>query len=90
MRGRIIRPTRWTSIFVPLFMKLNVAPGLVLAAYRIGDSPGNVITPLRAYFGTIVIFAQRYQKDAEVGTVVTMMLPYTVILYVIGTVLLIV
>ena len=64
-------------IFVPLFLKLNVAPDVVLAAYRVGDSPGNVITPLMAYFGMIVIFAQKYQKEAGVGTVVAMMLPYT-------------
>ena len=66
-------------IFVPLFLKLNVAPDVVLAAYRVGDSPGNVITPLMAYFGMIVIFAQKYQKEAGVGTVVAMMLPYTVV-----------
>jgi aminobenzoyl-glutamate transport protein len=77
-------------IFVPLFMKLSVAPAVVLAAYRVGDSPGNVITPLMAYFGMIVIFAQKYQKDAGVGTVVAMMLPYTAVLYVVWTVLLIV
>jgi aminobenzoyl-glutamate transport protein len=76
-------------IFVPLFLKLNVAPDVVLAAYRVGDSPGNVITPLMAYFGMIVIFAQKYQKEAGVGTVVAMMLPYTVVLYVVWTVVLI-
>ena len=62
-------------IFVPLFVKLSVDPAIVLAAYRVGDSPGNVITPLMAYFGMIVIFAQKYQKEAGVGTVVAMMLP---------------
>lgn len=46
-------------IFVPLFMKLGVAPDLVLAVYRVGDSPGNVITPLMPYFGMIVMFAQQ-------------------------------
>ena len=49
-------------IFVPLFLKLNVAPAVVLAAYRVGDSPGNVITPLMAYFGLIVIFAQNIKR----------------------------
>ena len=77
-------------IFVPLFLKLGVAPDVVLAAYRVGDSPGNVITPLMAYFGMIVIFAQKYQKEAGVGTVVAMMLPYTVVLYVVWTLFLVV
>ena len=76
-------------IFVPLFMKLSVSPALVLAAYRVGDLPGNVLTPLMAYFGMIVIFAQKYDKEAGVGTVVAMMLPYTAVLYVVWTILLI-
>ena len=67
-------------IFIPLFIRLDVAPQTVLAAYRVGDSPANVITPLMAYFPLIVIFTQRYQKDAGIGTVVSMMLPYVVIL----------
>ena len=57
-------------IFIPLFIRLGVAPQTVLAAYRVGDSPVNVITPLMAYFPLIVIFAQRYRKDAGIGTVV--------------------
>jgi len=76
-------------IFVPLFMKLSVSPALVLAAYRVGDSPGNVLTPLMAYFGMIVIFAQKYDKNAGVGTVVAMMLPYTAVLYVVWTIMLV-
>lgn len=67
-------------IFIPLFNRLDVAPQTVLAAYRVGDSPGNVITPLMAYFPLIVIFARRYRKDAGIGTVVSMMLPYVLVL----------
>ena len=65
-------------IFVPLFMKLGVAPAAVLAAYRVGDSPPNVVTPLMPYFVLIVTLAQRYDKNAGVGTVIAMMLPYGV------------
>jgi aminobenzoyl-glutamate transport protein len=65
-------------IFVPLFMKLGVAPEAVLAAYRVGDSPPNVVTPLMPYFALIVTLAQRYDKNAGVGTVIAMMLPYGV------------
>ena len=72
-------------IFIPLFMRLDVAPQTVLAAYRVGDSPANVITPLMAYFPLIVIFTQRYKKDAGIGTVVAMMLPYVLILTVAWT-----
>jgi aminobenzoyl-glutamate transport protein len=68
----------FAPIFVPLFMKLGIAPEIVLAAYRVGDSPPNGVSPLMPYFALIVVFAQRYQKDAGVGTVVAMMLPYGV------------
>jgi len=67
-------------IFIPLFIRLGVAPQTVLAAYRVGDSPFNVITPLMAYFPLIVVFTKRYKKDAGIGTVVSLMLPYVVIL----------
>jgi aminobenzoyl-glutamate transport protein len=67
-------------IFIPLFIRLGIAPQTVLAAYRVGDSPFNVITPLMAYFPLIVVFTKRYKKDAGIGTVVSLMLPYVVVL----------
>lgn len=63
-------------VFVPLFLKLGIAPDAVLAAYRVSDSPPNVVNPLLPHFALVVGFAQRWQKDAGVGTVVAMMLPY--------------
>jgi aminobenzoyl-glutamate transport protein len=73
-------------IFIPLFIRLGVAPQTVLAAYRVGDSPANVLTPLMAYFPLIVVFTQRYKKDSGIGTVVAMMLPYMIILSIVWTV----
>jgi aminobenzoyl-glutamate transport protein len=75
----------FVPIFVPLLMRLKVDPETVLAAYRVGDSPMNSITPLNAYFAMIVTFAQRYQKDAGVGTVIVQMLPYVVVPCVVWT-----
>ena len=72
-------------IFIPLFLRLGVAPQTVLAAYRVGDSPFNVLTPLMAYFPLIVIFAKRYRKDAGIGTVVSLMLPYAIVLSILWT-----
>jgi aminobenzoyl-glutamate transport protein len=66
-------------IFVPLFMKLGVGPEVVLAAYRVSDSPPNVINPLLPHFALVIGFAQHYDKKAGVGTIVATMLPYTVI-----------
>jgi aminobenzoyl-glutamate transport protein len=76
--GAIPKWAIFAPIFVPLFMKLGIAPAVVLAAYRVGDSPPNGISPLMPYFALIVVFAQRYQKEAGVGTVVAMMLPFAV------------
>jgi aminobenzoyl-glutamate transport protein len=75
----------FAPVFVPLLMQLGVEPEAVLAAYRVGDSPMNAITPLNAYFAMIVTFAIKYQKEAGVGTVIALMLPYVIWLSVIWT-----
>ncbi|HSO18774.1 MAG TPA: AbgT family transporter, partial [Desulfosarcina sp.] len=62
-------------VFVPLFLKLGVDPEVVLAAYRVSDSPPNVINPLLPHFALVVGFVRRWQSEAGVGTVVAMMLP---------------
>src|SRR5690606_7656730 len=67
----------FAPVFIPIFVRLGITPQPVLAAYRIGDSPTNVITPLMVYLPFIVTVAQRYHKDAGLGTVVALMLPYT-------------
>lgn len=70
----------FAPVFVPLFIRLGVAPQTVFAAYRIGDSPVNIITPLMVYLPFVTTIAQKYQKDAGIGTIVALMLPYTLIL----------
>ncbi|WP_420465719.1 AbgT family transporter [Panacagrimonas sp.] len=66
-------------IFVPMLMQLGISPDLTQAAYRIGDSSTNIITPLMPYFPLVVVFCQRYVKSSGIGTVVAMMLPYSLI-----------
>lgn len=80
----------FAPVFVPVFVQLNVDPAAVLAAYRVGDSPINAITPLNAYFAMVVGFAQIYDKKAGVGTVVALMLPYTLWMAIIWIVLFVV
>ena len=87
--GAVAKWAIFAPVFVPLFMRLGGDPDLVLAAYRVGDSPANVITPLNVYLGVMVGFAQKYVKDAGIGTIVALMLPYTVVLIVLWTLLLI-
>ncbi|MFO7762328.1 MAG: AbgT family transporter [Wenzhouxiangellaceae bacterium] len=67
-------------IFVPMLMELGIGPGLTQAAYRVGDSSSNIVTPLLPYFPLIVVFCKRYFKGAGIGTLISMMLPYAVVL----------
>lgn len=77
-------------IFVPMLMQLGLSPELTQAAYRVGDSTTNIITPLMPYFPLVVVFAQRYVKKAGIGTLVSLMLPYSITFLVIWTIMLIV
>jgi len=66
-------------IFVPMFMLLGYTPELTQAAYRIGDSCTNLVTPMMSYFALIVAFAEKYREDAGIGTIIALMTPYTFI-----------
>lgn len=65
-------------IFVPMMYRLGLSPALTQVAYRIGDSSTNIITPLMSYFAMIVVFMQKYKEDAGLGTLISMMLPYSI------------
>jgi aminobenzoyl-glutamate transport protein len=65
-------------VFVPLFIRLGIEPDVILAAYRVSDSPPNVINPLLPHFALVVGFVRKWQATAGVGTLVAMMLPYTI------------
>jgi aminobenzoyl-glutamate transport protein len=69
-------------IFVPMLMLVGYSPEVIQAAYRIGDSVTNLITPMMSYFGLIMAFAARYQRNLGVGTLIAMMLPYTVVFFI--------
>ena len=66
-------------VFVPMFMLLGYSPELCQLAYRIGDSCTNIITPMMTYYAVIIIFAQKYDKKAGIGTITATMLPYSFI-----------
>lgn len=74
-----------SPIFVPMLMQLGISPDLTQAAYRVGDSVSNIITPLLPYFPLIVVFCQRYVKSTGIGTLVSIMLPYSLVLLVVWT-----
>lgn len=64
-------------IFVPMLMTIGYTPQVIQAAYRIGDSTTNLITPMMSYFGLILAFASRYDRRLGIGTIVATMLPYS-------------
>lgn len=88
MTGAIPKWAIFAPVFVPLLMRLNVDPEAVLAAYRVGDGPFNAVSPLNAYFALIVTFAQKYDPKAGVGTVIALMLPYVIVVFVLWIALL--
>ncbi len=67
-------------IFIPMFLLLGISPEATQMAYRIGDSTTNIITPLMPYFGVVVAFVRQYDKEAGIGTIIAMMIPYSIAL----------
>ena len=66
-------------IFVPMFMQLSFSPELTQVLYRIGDSCTNLISPMMSYFALIIAYFQKYDEDANIGTIVSTMLPYSIV-----------
>ena len=76
-------------VFVPMFMLLDFHPGLTQAAFRVGDSVTNVITPMMSYFALIVTYAQKYDEKYGIGTIISLMIPYTVFFLLVWIVILV-
>ena len=77
-------------IFVPMLMSLGISPDLTQAAYRVGDSSTNIITPLMPYFPLVVVYCQRYVKSTGIGTLTAMMLPYSMSFLLLWTIFLLI
>ncbi len=77
-------------IMVPMLMQLNISPDLTQASYRVGDSVSNIITPLMPYFPLVVVFCQKYVKKTGIGTLVSMMIPYTIVFAIFWTIFLLI
>ncbi|NCF72331.1 MAG: AbgT family transporter [Gammaproteobacteria bacterium] len=77
-------------IFIPMLMSLGISPDLTQAAYRVGDSSTNIITPLMPYFPLVVVYCQRYVKGTGIGTLTALMLPYSMSFLVLWTIFLLV
>ncbi len=82
--------TLFAPIFVPMFMMVGISPELTQAAYRVGDSVSNIITPLNAYLIIILVFMQRYVPKGGMGTLIATMFPYTVVFAITWTIMLLI
>jgi len=76
-------------VFVPMLMALGISPDLTQAAFRVGDSSTNIITPLLPYFPLVVVICQRYVRSSGIGTLVAMMLPFSIVFLVLWSAFLI-
>ena len=65
-------------VFIPMLMRIGYSPEFTQLAYRIGDSTTNIISPLMSYFAMIIVFMQKYDKKASLGTLISVMLPYSI------------
>jgi len=72
-------------IFIPMFMMVGMSPELTTAAYRIGDSVVNIVTPLNSYLLIILVVLQKYSKNAALGSLISLMLPYSLVFGVVWT-----
>lgn len=77
-------------VFVPIMMQLGYSPELTQMAYRIADSSTNIISPLMTYFAIIIAFAQKYDKKMGIGTLISVMFPYSIIFLIVWSIMLIV
>jgi aminobenzoyl-glutamate transport protein len=78
---------KWSAmapVVVPMFMLLGISPEMTTAAYRMGDSYTNIMTPLMSYFPLILMFCRRWDKSVGVGTLLSIMLPYALCFMVAG------
>lgn len=90
MSGMLSKFGVLAPIFIPMFMMVGMSPELTTAAYRIGDSVVNIVTPLNSYMLIILAVLQRYRANAGVGTLLALMVPYSVVLGICWTLLLLV
>jgi len=77
-------------IMVPMLMQLGISPDLTQAAYRVGDSVSNIVTPLMPYFPLVVVFCHKYVKSTGIGTLVSIMIPYSVAFGIVWTIFLLI
>ncbi|MEA3477940.1 MAG: AbgT family transporter [Bacteroidota bacterium] len=76
-------------VFIPMFMLMGYSPELSQVVYRIGDSVTNIVSPMMSFFALIIVYFQKYDTKSGIGTIIATMLPYSIVFFLIWTLLLI-
>lgn len=76
-------------VFIPMFMLMGYSPELSQAVFRIGDSVTNIISPMMSFFALIIVYYQKYDEKSGLGTLIATMLPYSVVFFIVWTLLMI-
>lgn len=77
-------------VFIPIFMFMDLSPELSQVVFRIGDSVTNIISPMMSFFALIIAYFQKYDKESGIGTIISTMLPYSIIFFIVWTALLLI
>lgn len=76
-------------VFIPMFMLLGYSPELSQAVFRVGDSVTNIISPMMSFFALIIVYFEKYEKNAGIGTLISTMIPYSILFFIFWSILLI-
>lgn len=76
-------------VFIPMFMLLGYSPELSQAVFRVGDSVTNIISPMMSFFALILVYFEKYDNKSGIGTLISTMVPYTVVFFIVWSLLLI-
>ncbi len=80
----------FAPVFVPMFMRVGISPELTQAAYRVGDSSSNIIAPLMPYLIVLLVFMRKYVPSAGIGTIISLMLPYSIAFWIVWTIMIVI
>ncbi len=69
-------------VFIPIFMLMGFTPELSQVVFRIGDSVTNIISPMMSFFALIIAYFQKYEKNSGIGTIISTMLPYSILFFI--------
>ncbi|MBS3770666.1 MAG: AbgT family transporter [Bacteroidales bacterium] len=78
----------FAPVFIPMLLQIGYNPAFVQLMYRVGDSITNCISPIYPYFPLLLGWVHKYNKNLGIGTVISLLFPYAIILFLMWLILL--